>query len=217
MEILTEDEIKTILGAMDWNTASGARNSAMVWTFLDTGLRRSELVNLKLADAHIEEGYLRVLGKGNKERVVPLGVHCQRMLLRYRDHFRPIPDLANIDHFFLSLDGNSLSKNSVGLIIARLGKRTGVSRLHPHLLRHTFATRYLINGGDVFTLQRILGHTTLAMVNHYVQLASSDVVVQHRRFSPMDALGLGRRLGTSALKSYKNKANTNNQRPKKVA
>jgi site-specific recombinase XerD len=82
VEILTEDEIKTILGAMDWNTASGARNSAMVWTFLDTGLRRSELVNLKLADAHIEEGYLRVLGKGNKERVVPLGVHCQRMLLR---------------------------------------------------------------------------------------------------------------------------------------
>ena len=142
-------------------------------------------------EVRIQEGYVRVLSKGNKERIAPIGVHCQRILMRYRDHFRPEPEAPSIANFFLALDGHTLSVNAVQLVIARLGKRAGVPRLHPHLLRHTFATRYLINGGDMFTLQRILGHTTLAMVNHYVQLASSHVMVQYRRFSPMDAMGLG--------------------------
>ncbi|MCL5265967.1 MAG: tyrosine-type recombinase/integrase [Chloroflexi bacterium] len=193
VEILSEEEIRAILGAIDRNTANGARNYAIVWIFLDTGLRCSELTNLKYEDTHIEEGYLRVLGKGNKERVVPVGANGQRIILRYRDHFRPQPNGAAINNFFLSLDGQPLTVNSVEQILGRLGKRAGVKRLHPHLLRHTFATRYLINGGDVFTLQRILGHTTLAMVNQYVQLASSHVVIQHRKFSPMDALGLRHR------------------------
>jgi len=197
VDILSEEEIKAILGGIDQDTPGGARNYAILWTFLDSGLRCSELTNLKYADAHIEEGYLRVLGKGNKERVVPVGASGQRILLRYRDHFRPQPEGAT-DNFFLSLDGQPLTVNSVQLILRRLGKRTGVSRLHPHLLRHTFATRYLINGGDVFTLQRILGHTTLAMVNQYVQLASSHVVIQHRKFSPVDALGLRHRARNGA-------------------
>ncbi len=193
VEVLTEEEIRAILSAIDRDTPHGARNYAIIWTFLDSGLRCSELTNLKYEDTHIEEGYLRVLGKGNKERVVPIGAKGQRILLRYRDHFRPQPNGGTINNFFLSLDGRPLTVNSVELILCRLGKRSGVLRLHPHLLRHTFATRYLINGGDVFTLQRILGHTTLAMVNQYVQLASSHVVIQHRKFSPMDALGVRHR------------------------
>ena len=200
MEILTEDEIKAILAAIDRDTAGGGRNYAIVWTLLDTGLRCSELTGLGFGDAHLEEGYLRVLGKGNKERVAPIGVNSQRILLRYRDHFRPNPDVPGISNFFLSLDGQPLSPNSILQILHRIGRRAKVTRLHPHLLRHTFATRYLINGGDVFTLQRILGHTTLTMVNHYVQLASDHVMVQYRRFSPMDAMGLGRRRGTAVPK-----------------
>lgn len=192
VEILTEAEIKAVLGVLDRDVASGARNHAILWTLLDTGLRCSELTGLGFDDAHLEEGYLRVLGKGNKERVVPLGVNGQRILLRYREHFRPQAQSATINQFFLSLDGRPMTPNSVLQILHRLGKRAGVARLHPHLLRHTFATRFLINGGDVFTLQRILGHTTLSMVNHYVQLASSHVVIQHRKYSPMDALAVDR-------------------------
>ncbi len=76
-------------------------------------------------------------------------------------------------------------------MMQRLGRRAGVPRLHAHLLRHTFATMYLVNGGDVFTLQRILGHTTLVMVNHYLHIASAQVAIRHGTFSPMDNLDVG--------------------------
>lgn len=188
--VLTEEEIRRILACLSPNTALGARNRAIVVTFLDTGLRLSELVNLKLADAHLQEGYLRVLGKGGKERIVPIGTSAQKALLRYREHFRPEPANLRLDSFFLTLDGQPLTGNSVQTMLQRLGRRAAVPRLHAHLLRHTFATMYLINGGDVFTLQRILGHTTLAMVGNYVNLASAHVAVQQRRYSPMDLIGL---------------------------
>jgi len=77
-------------------------------------------------------------------------------------------------------------------MFARLAKRSGVHRLHAHLCRHTFATRFLINGGDVFTLQQILGHSTLEMVKHYVNLAANHVAIQHQKFSPLDRLNLRR-------------------------
>jgi site-specific recombinase XerD len=97
---------------------------------------------------------------------------------------------------FLTLEGRQVTGNTVKEIIERISKKSGVSRLHPHLCRHTFATNYLINGGDVFSLQQILGHTSLEMVRRYVTLASSQVRVQHRKFSPMDRMNLGRvRLG----------------------
>ncbi len=76
------------------------------------------------------------------------------------------------------------------LIFSRLAKKSGVARLHAHLCRHTFATRFLINGGDVFTLQQILGHSTLEMVRHYVNLAANHVAIQHQKFSPLDRLNL---------------------------
>ena len=96
------------------------------------------------------------------------------------------------DYLFLSLEGKQMTNNAVQLIFSRLARRSGVKRLHVHLCRHTFATNYLINGGDVFSLQQILGHTSLEMVRRYVTLASAQVRVQHRKFSPMDRMNLGR-------------------------
>lgn len=95
--------------------------------------------------------------------------------------------------FFLSNDGRPLTNNSIKLMFARLAKRSGVQRLHAHLYRHTFATMFLTNGGDIFTLQQILGHSTLEMVRHYVNLASNQVAIQHQRFSPLDLVSLGKR------------------------
>jgi len=98
----------------------------------------------------------------------------------------------------LTLQGTVMSGNAVQLMIGRLGRMSGVKRLHPYLCRHTFATNYLLNGGDVFTLQQILGHTTLEMVRRYVNLASAHVRVQHRKFSPMDKMDLKKfRLGNT--------------------
>ena len=164
----------------------------MIITLLDTGLRISELINLRLEDAHVDQGYLKVMGKGARERVVPIGSVAQKSLQRYMFHFRPEPYYEEQDLFFLTLEGKLLSINAVHLMFTRLGKKSGVKRFHAHLCRHTFATKYLINGGDVFSLQQILGHSSLEMVRRYVTLASAQVRVQHRKFSPMDRMNLGR-------------------------
>ena len=103
---------------------------------------------------------------------------------------RTKPNNPAINNIFLSTSSQPLTENSMKLMFTRLAKRSGVYRLHAHLCRHTFATRLLINGGDVFTLQQILGHSTLTMVSHYVNLASSHVAIQHQKYSPLDRLNL---------------------------
>jgi integrase/recombinase XerC/integrase/recombinase XerD len=187
---LSDEEIRAILGVLAPMNSSNARNQTIVMLLLDTGLRMGELINLKMDDVHMNEGLLKVMGKGKKERIVPMGSNAQRALQRYLFRYRPRPFHSGIDHVFLSVSGKPLTENSVKLIFSRLAKKSGVARLHAHLCRHTFATRFLINGGDVFTLQQILGHSTLQMVSHYVNLASNHVVIQHQKFSPLDRLNL---------------------------
>ena len=158
---------------------------------LDAGLSIGEIIRLKIYDLHLDEGIIKVLGKGKKERYVPIGINCQKVLQRYLFRYRSKQNDLQNDYIFLSTNGNPLTENSVKLMFARLARKSGVKRLHAHLCRHTFATKFLINGGDVFTLQRILGHSTLEMVRNYVNLASNHVALQHRRFSPLDRLNLG--------------------------
>ncbi|MDO8636961.1 MAG: tyrosine-type recombinase/integrase [Dehalococcoidia bacterium] len=192
VDVLIQEEISKILGCINPNTATGARNYAVMMVFLDTGLRCSELTNLELKDINIEGGYLKVMGKGAKERIVPFGSSVQKVVLRYVLHFRPEPFNLTIQNLFLTLDGKPLTQNSIKMIFKRIAIMSGVKRLHPHLCRHTFATNYLIYGGDIFSLQQILGHTSLEMVRRYVTLASAQVIIQHRKFSPMDRFSLSK-------------------------
>jgi len=195
---LTEDEIDSLLGYQNPLTAIGSRNIAILVTLLDCGLRVSELCNLLFDDAHIEEGYLKVMGKGSKERVVPIGALAQKVLWRYVFHFRPEPLGETNDYLFLSLDGKHLQPNAVKLLLKRWGKRAGVSRLHAHLCRHTYATSFLNkNCGDVFRLQQILGHSTLEMVRRYVHYSSTQDMIQGHVSSPVD------RMGIKKLRGYK--------------
>jgi site-specific recombinase XerD len=190
VQILTPQEISDIFRSINTSTPVGARNYSMLMLFLDSGLRCSELRRFSLDDINFDGRYLKVMGKGGKERVVPFGLSTEKALLRYSLRFRPEPFNPTFRYFFLTHDGKPLSKNCVYLIIRRIAAKSGVTRLHPHLCRHTFATNYLINGGDVFSLQQILGHTTLEMVKRYITLASSHVTAQHRKYSPMDRLQL---------------------------
>ena len=186
---LSDEEIGAILNTFSISP-SDARNRTLFMLLIDTGLRISELVNLKMDDVHMDEGYLKVMGKGKKERIVPIGNNAQRALQRYLFRFRPKPNNPVTNNVFLSTSSQSLTENSMKLMFTRLAKKSGVCRLHAHLCRHTFATRFLINGGDVFSLQQILGHSTLEMVRHYVNLASSHIAIQHQKFSPLDRLNL---------------------------
>jgi integrase/recombinase XerC/integrase/recombinase XerD len=186
---LSDEEIGAILNAFG-TSPSDTRNQTLFMILLATGLRIGELVNLKMDDVHMDEGYFKVMGKGKKERTVPIGNNAQKVLQRYLFRFRPKPINPVVQSVFLSISSQPLTENSMKLMFTRLAKRSGVYRLHAHLCRHTFATRFLINGGDVFTLQQILGHSTLEMVRHYVNLASSHIAIQHQRFSPLDRLNL---------------------------
>ena len=187
---LSDEEIVRVLNTLNLHNHSQARNQTIFMLLLDTGLRIGELINLRMEDVHMDEGFLKVIGKGKKERIVPIGSNAQRALQRYLFRYRSKPIYQEIDNVFLYAYGKPLTENSIKLIFVRLAKRSGVYRLHAHLCRHTFATRFLINGGDVFILQQILGHSTLEMVRHYVNLASSHVTIQHQRFSPMDRISL---------------------------
>ena len=189
---LSDEEIRAILNTLDPRNPCDARNQTILAILLDTGLRIKELIDLRMADLNLDQGFLKVMGKGQRERIVPIGNNAQRALQRYLFRYRPQPAHSGIENVFLSTSGGPLTENTIKLMFARLARRSGVSRLHAHLCRHTFATRFLINGGNVFALQQILGHSTLEMVRHYVSLASSDVTMQHRRFSPLDRLSLHR-------------------------
>ena len=169
--------------------------------------------NLLFENTHIEEGYLKVIGKGSKERLVPIGASTQKVLWRYVLHFRPQPINESNDYLFLTIDGEKLEYNAIRLLLKRLGKKAGVPRLHAHLCRHTYATNYLCHKcGDVFRLQHILGHNTLEMVRKYVHYASSQAMMNDRTSSPVDQLGIKKLRGYKIDKMLR----SNNKRVSKV-
>jgi integrase/recombinase XerC/integrase/recombinase XerD len=198
IEPLTAEEIELLFSSINENTALGSRNVAILALFLDTGLRLSELVNLREEEVHLDQRYVKVMGKGSKERMVPLGSSCQKALLHYYHHFRPEPAHAGVEAFFLTLDGYPMDAEAVTSMLDRLAKKTGIKRLHAHLLRHTYATRFLLNGGDVFLLKQNLGHSTLAMVEHYRHIASREAALMSETFSPLDRMNLKK------LRRYRN-------------
>ena len=190
IEPLSDVEVAAIFSAFDANSSAGARAICIITLMLDSGLRASEITGLLARDVHLDQGYMKVMGKGEKERIVPFGSASQKSLLKYFYHFRPDPIHSRIENLFLTLDGYTMTYNALRQVMNRLTERTGIERLHAHLFRHTFAVNYIVNGGDVFTLQQILGHTTLEMVRRYIHLASAHVMSQHKRFSPVDNMNL---------------------------
>lgn len=162
------------------------------------------MCDLKTSDAHLDQGYLKVLGKGNKERLVPIGHACQEALTRWRDRFRSQFEIAKApaSTLFLSANGQPLTVNALAQIVQRAGERAGVERVHLHLLRHTFATNYLVKQvGDPLRLQQILGHTSLEMVRRYVAQANVQQSLIERRASPMDLISERTRTGRNARRT----------------
>ena len=166
------------------------RDEAILLFLLDTGVRVSELCDLRMRDVDFIEGSARIHGKGDKYRTVCFGRRATRTLRAYLRQEDRSPD----DPLFISergLDtGAKLTRWGVSQIIERLSKRASIQRARcgPHTFRHTFAVEFLRNGGNVFTLKEMLGHCGLAVTNRYVALAQADIQAQHRQFSPADRL-----------------------------
>lgn len=182
----TLDEVERILQAAK-TTRCPLRDTALVLTLLDTGIRAGEACGLTLKDIDWREGLLRVVGKTG-ERTVPFGQRCKRALHAYLDRERRAPH-PDVRHVFLA-SGNPFSPTVLNTTVTRLVRRAGIKRpkAGPHTLRHTFAVEFLRAGGDVFTLQRILGHRKLEITQGYVNLLTDDIRSAHRRFSPVDRL-----------------------------
>jgi site-specific recombinase XerD len=186
VEVLDAEEIEKLFAVYNPDARFGARWQAMFAFALDTGVRVSELVGLQAADLEIERFRAKVWGKGDKERFVAFGNRTQHLLLRYDNLFRD----RQCPEFFQTLEGAALTFGGMQTIIKHARDRSGVKRLHWHLLRHTFATHYLLNNGNVFELQELLGHTSLEMVRRYTHLAHhlAQGSVELRRRSPLDNL-----------------------------
>jgi site-specific recombinase XerD len=186
IEPLTKMDIDRVVACIDKKSKTGFRNYAVIITALDTGLRASEVVNLQLSDLNIGKGVMKVMGKGAKERIVPVGVFATSVLLAYIKHFREASISGKHDNLFLSNKGMPLTVNAIKLMFTRLARSSRVERLHAHLCRHTFAINYLLNGGDIFSLKEILGHSNLDMVQHYLHFTSTQITERHHKYSPMD-------------------------------
>jgi site-specific recombinase XerD len=161
------------------------RNKAMILVLVDCGLRLGELLNIKMSDIDMQQQLMTVDGKTG-ERVVRFGLTTAKALLKYMMARQALN--GHCANLWITGDGTGLKDSSVETLFIKLSKKTGIA-VHPHLLRHTFATLWLKNGGDSLMLRRLLGHTTLMMTNRYCQAVGCyDAVEAHKRFSPVDGL-----------------------------
>jgi integrase/recombinase XerC/integrase/recombinase XerD len=199
VDVLSDEEIAQLLAMLDQNTDLGARNRAIVCLMLESGLRLAEVAGLAVDDVHLKEMYIKVHGKGEKESYVPIGPTTQKALARYATHFRVPADLRT-KAFFLNIFGEPLGVEAIKSYFVRLAKQTGIHRLHPHLLRHTAATRLLANGADLHTVQRLLRHSDIRTTLRYLHLVPEQLQEKMRMFSPLGGIaGPRRRIVSSRL------------------
>jgi integrase/recombinase XerD len=172
-DVLTIEEIERIIAAIDLSTPEGSRNKAIIETMYSCGLRVSEVTALLLSGLYLEAGFIRVIGKGNKERIVPIGGSAVKHLKIYIDHVRPHISIkpGEQDILFLNRRGSRLSRVMIFYIIKDLAKAAGISKsVSPHTFRHSFATHLVEGGADLRAVQEMLGHESITTTEIYTHI-----------------------------------------------
>ena len=186
-ETLTSEEVERILVAPVAGDAFGLRDRAMLELFYSSGLRVSELCGLMLQQVDLENGYVRVFGKGSKERVVPLGAKAAQALANYLEAGRPafVKPRKTGSQFFLSNRGTAISRKMVWVLVKDYTRRAGITKpVKPHLLRHSFATHLLGGGADLRAIQEMLGHANIGTTQIYTAVEETRLVDHHAKFHP---------------------------------
>ncbi len=183
------EQVDSLLKVIPLKHHAGYRDYSIIIALYGTGLRSSELTGLKLEDIDFDQGQIRVTGKGGKQRSVYMSATVFKVLFKYIHNRRPE---VSSDYFFVQDNGQPLTRYYLAHRLHAYGKKAKIKgvRCSPHTLRHSFAVEYLRRGGDVFTLQRILGHSTLEMTRHYAEVADRDVEEKQKAFSPAETLRL---------------------------
>ncbi len=183
---LTVEDIFRLLDSPDVKTTIGKRDKAILELMYASGLRISEVVQLKLDDVYLAEGFLRVLGKGSKERIVPFGEKARDSLADYLANSRPmLLKGVNPPQIFLNYAGALFTRQGLWKLIKAYGQKDGLAgRLTPHVLRHSFATHLVENGADLRSVQMLLGHSSIATTEIYTHLAKGQVKKVYDQFHP---------------------------------
>ncbi len=172
-EILSADEIQCLVEAIDRSTPEGERNRAIIETLYSCGLRVSELIELRISNLFFTEGFIKVIGKGDKERFAPIGSVAIKHILLYLDNVRVHLNIqkGNEDFVFLNRNGRKLSRQMVFLMLKSYVKQAGISKnISPHTLRHSFATHLIEGGADLRAVQEMLGHASIITTEIYTHL-----------------------------------------------
>ena len=188
--VLSVEEINRILAAIDLSKTGGERNKAMIETLYSSGLRVSELVGLRLSNLFLDTGFLKITGKGNKERLVPIGDEAMQQVLRYTQEVRTHQPVAagNEDFVFLNHRGKKLSRVMVFTLIKDLAKLAGVKKkISPHTFRHSFATHLIEGGADLRAVQEMLGHESITTTEIYTHLDREYLRETISRFHPLSS------------------------------
>lgn len=186
-EFLSIDEVELLFNTIDHSTPEGQRNRAMLETMYSCGLRVSELINLQLSNLYLNVGFIRVIGKGNKERLVPIGETAVKQIKLYKDHVRSFVNIkqGNEDIVFLNRRGSALSRVMVFLVLKDLTTKSGIKKnIHPHTLRHSFATHLVEAGADLRAVQEMMGHKSITTTEIYTHLDRTYLRQTLEKFHP---------------------------------
>jgi integrase/recombinase XerD len=183
-KFLLPEEVEKLLEAPDTATDSGIRDKAMLEVLYATGLRVSELVALKESDVNLDAGFVIALGKGSKERIVPLGRSAIEWVKRYLPARRRLLGKSASPYLFINSRGRPLSRHAFWKLIVRYGKKANLGHITPHLIRHSFATHLLENGADLRSVQLLLGHSDISTTQVYTHITNERLREVYRKFHP---------------------------------
>ncbi|WPE17655.1 site-specific tyrosine recombinase XerD [Candidatus Thioglobus autotrophicus] len=183
---LSINEVENLLDAPDRQTIFGLRDRAMLELLYSCGLRVSELINLEFQQININDEYIRILGKGNKERLLPMGELAMEYLSQYEKNARPfLAKKGQTDGYFLSNRGSNMSRQNFFYIIKAYAQKAGIDKpLSPHSLRHAFATHLVQQGADLRSVQLMLGHSDISTTQIYTHIQNVQLKLQHSKHHP---------------------------------
>ena len=185
-DVLTVGDVEALIAAPDRTKPEGLRDAAMLELIYGSGLRVSELIGLEISGINLEAGFVRVFGKGAKERVVPVGRMALDVIREYLDHARPklLKDRSSAC-LFVTRRGNGMTRQSFWSLIGRYGRKANLKKkITPHTLRHSFATHLLEGGTDLRAVQMMLGHADISTTQIYTHVAQRQLMDAHKKYHP---------------------------------